>query len=814
MLQNTSLHNTILRKATLTAISSAIVLGLVSSSLYKTIGSASAAEPNEIQAQTSSAISYDVRVVSDLSGATSPEKRLSSTIEITVSNSGNKKEDFPLRFKLPKAMQVLSYQIDQDSEQKLKAGVFAEREISLKVKDIPAQGQRLVKLNVAHLIGANETSLELPISLIKAAKSSSIQATTVASACPALDTQLLTLPVENGTNACRYFLNPAILNTAERLALNWSVQVQDRLGESKRSLARVELAMPIGKPEAPPLASTKPAMANMPYKADTRANSSPIQVSVTGSSIRTRENPAPLVKSVAPITMTKDAETAVNYYPHVTQTQNTAKYQQYNENPWKRVAEEPVSTFSADVDTASYANVRRFLQQGSLPAPDAVRAEELINYFGYDYALPAANAKHPFSVRTDLATSPWSKDRYLLRVAIKGKDLAKETLPPANLVFLVDVSGSMSPADRLPLVKSALKLLTTQLREQDHVSLVTYASGSRVVLPPTSGAEKSKIMMAIDQLVAGGGTNGETGLRLAYRQAYAGMIERGINRVLLATDGDLNIGVTDPATLKAMVENERKAGISLSTLGVGNDNFNDALMKKLADNGDGSYHYLDTLQEAHKVLVNEYTSTLAPIAQDLKLQVEFNPENVAEYRLIGYELRALTREQFNDDKVDAGDIGSGHTVTALYEIVPAGSKGNVDPLRYSKEQNKDITKTDAAKNGAHQKELALLKLRYKQPGESKSQLIEIAIDKPSANKPAIEIAQADTEFRFATAVAAWAQWLRGSSLIGDFSEKDILSLARSARGEDRFGHRAEFIRLVELASSMKPHPESERISRR
>lgn len=798
-----------LRHATLTVISSAILFGFAASPLYKSIGTAQAAEPIDIQAQAAPSIAYDVRVLSDLSGVTATERRLTSTLEFTFSNSGDKAANFPLRFRLPKGMQVLSYQLDQDAEQTMKVGVIAQHEFSLNVKDIPAQGQRLLRLKVAHLVNPSDMAMDLPLSVLRAARSSSIQATPIEGNCPVLDTILLNVPAERNGNECRFLLNAAMANSFERVSISWLNFLQSAQIDPLIKRATVEAMAPPSpiavRPESP-----KVEMEAMPYKADVSTKSGVSNVTVTGSAIRLRELPAPPVKAVAPIVMDRSAETAVAYYPSYSQVQNTAKYQEYKENPWKRVAEEPVSTFSADVDTASYANVRRFLQRGSLPTPDAVRAEELINYFSYDYALPAANAKHPFSVRTDVATSPWNKDRYLLRVAIKGKDLAKETLPPANLVFLVDVSGSMSPADRLPLVKSALKLLTTQLRPQDHVSLVTYASGSRVVLPPTSGAEKNKIMLAIDQLVAGGGTNGETGLRLAYRQAHAGLIAGGINRVLLATDGDLNIGVTDPTTLKSLVENERKAGISLSTLGVGDDNFNDALMKKLADNGDGSYHYLDTLQEAQKVLVNEYTSTLATIAQDLKLQVEFNPNNVAEYRLIGYELRALTREQFNDDKVDAGDVGSGHTVTALYEIVPTGGKGNIDPLRYGNEN----AKLDTIKTSPHQNELALLKLRYKQPGESKSQLIEVAIEKPSAAKPAIDITRADPEFRFATAVAAWAQWLRGSSLIGDFSDKEILSLARSARGEDKYGHRAEFIRLVELAATMKPNPTPDQISKR
>lgn len=488
----------------------------------------------------------------------------------------------------------------------------------------------------------------------------------------------------------------------------------------------------------------------------------------------------------------------------VAPTPSTAKYEKFADTPWRRVAEEPVSTFSADVDTGSYANVRRFINRGEIPPRDAVRVEELVNYFGYDYALPPESHPHPFAVQTRLVASPWQPERRILRIAIKGKDLAKETLPPANLVFLVDVSGSMGPADRLPLVRSALKLLVAQLRPVDRISLVSYASGTRVVLPTTPGDQKARIDNAIDSLSAGGSTHGEAGIRLAYAQAREARIAGGINRVLLATDGDLNVGVTDPKELTTLVEGERKQGISLSTLGVGDSNFNEVLMKRLADTGDGSYHYLDSLQEAHKVLVNEMTSTLAVIAQDVKLQLEFNPAHVDEYRLIGYELRALTREQFNDDKVDAGDVGAGHTVTALYEIVPKGAKGSVDPLRYQAEAPAKRGST-ATPSAAHANEIAWVKLRYKQPGQTSSTLVEFPVTQP-ATLPTL--ASADTDLQFALAVAGWGQWLRGSTLIGDYAPDKILALAREARGTDRYGHRAEFLRLVELSAALKrPKPE-------
>jgi Ca-activated chloride channel homolog len=476
---------------------------------------------------------------------------------------------------------------------------------------------------------------------------------------------------------------------------------------------------------------------------------------------------------------------------------STAQYQQFADTPWLRVAQAPISTFSADVDTGSYANVRRFINRGQLPARDAVRVEELVNYFGYSYSLPAPEQAQSFAVHTQVLASPWNAERSVVRIGVQGKDVAKTSLPPANLVFLVDVSGSMGPQDRLPLVKSSLKLLVTQLRAKDRVSLVSYANGTKLVLPPTAGDQRGTIDAAIDTLVASGGTYGEAGIRMAYAQARQSFIQGGINRVLLATDGDLNIGVTDKSELKALVEGERKQGVSLTTLGVGDSNYNEALMKTLAGVGDGSYHYLDSLQEAHKVLVNQFTSNLAPIAQDLKIQVEFNPAHVQEYRLLGYELRALTREQFNDDKVDAGDIGAGHSVTALYEIVPTGARGSVDALRY---QTPASGPQAGAPSGASSTELAWVKLRYKDPGQSVSKLIEQPIAKPSRT-PSLD--SADTDARFALAVAAWGQWLRGNTLIGDYSMDKVLALARGARGADTYGHRAEFVRLVELSATLK-----------
>ena len=458
------------------------------------------------------------------------------------------------------------------------------------------------------------------------------------------------------------------------------------------------------------------------------------------------------------------------------------------ENPVRQVSESPVSTFSIDVDTGAYANVRRMLNAGRLPPADAVRVEEMINYFPYAYALPQGNAR--FSVHTEIAPAPWNADRHLLHIGIKGQDIAKTSLPPSNLVFLVDVSGSMSPPERLPLLKSSLKLLINQMRPQDKVSLVTYASGTQVVLEPTSGANKAKIIAALDNLRAGGSTAGAAGIALAYSMAEQGYIKGGINRILLATDGDFNVGVTNFDALKNMAEEKRKGGVSLSTLGFGVGNYNEKLMEQLADAGNGNYSYIDTLNEGQKVLVDEMTSTLATIAKDVKIQIEFNPNVVSEYRLVGYENRMLKREDFNNDKVDAGEVGAGHTVTAIYELTLRGSAGSVDPLRYGKDKAAAISKSG---------ELAFLRLRYKEPEGDVSKLAEWPLHRQDVKS---SLAQASTEFRFAAAVAAFGQQLRGGKYTGAMNYADIAKLAAESRGADTFGYRGEFLRLVNLAQSL------------
>ncbi|PQZ85414.1 MULTISPECIES: VWA domain-containing protein [Pseudomonas] len=460
------------------------------------------------------------------------------------------------------------------------------------------------------------------------------------------------------------------------------------------------------------------------------------------------------------------------------------QYANLPDNPVHRVAETPVSTFSVDVDTGSYANVRRFLNQGSLPPEGAVRLEEMLNYFPYRYALPTDGS--PFGVTTELAATPWNPRSQLLRIGIKASDRAVTDLAPANLVFLVDVSGSMDRREGLPLVKSTLKLLVDQLRDQDRVSLVVYAGESRVVLKPTSGRDKAAIRNAIDQLTAGGSTAGASGIELAYQMAREGFIDQGINRILLATDGDFNVGISDFDSLKQMAVEQRKSGVSLTTLGFGVDNYNEHLMEQLADAGDGNYAYIDTLREARKVLVEQLSSTLTVVARDVKLQVEFNPAQVSEYRLLGYENRALKREDFNNDKVDAGEIGAGHTVTALYEIVPKGEKGWLEPLRYA----------PAPVSEGKPSELALLRVRYKPAAGGESRLIERPISAQST--------PASDDLRFAAAVAAFAQQLKGDGrYTGSMSLRDTAALARSARGDDAFGLRNEFVQLVELAQSLK-----------
>lgn len=468
---------------------------------------------------------------------------------------------------------------------------------------------------------------------------------------------------------------------------------------------------------------------------------------------------------------------------------DTEHYTHHEDNPVQLAAEQPVSTFSIDVDTGSYTNVRRMLNQGTLPPADAVRAEELINYFDYGYA-PPTQPEQPFSVTTELAPAPWNAKRQLLLIGIQGYRVPAAQIPASNLVFLIDTSGSMAEPDKLPLLQASLHQLVRELRAQDRVAIVTYAGSAGVALPSTPGDHHAQIDAAIGGLDAWGSTNGGAGIDLAYAQAEQGFIKGGVNRVILATDGDFNVGTVDEQALKTRIEDHRKSGIALTTLGFGQGNYNDAMAVMLADAGNGSHHYIDNLQEGRRVLVQEMSATtLLTIAKDVKIQVEFNPAQVKEYRLIGYEKRVLRREDFNNDAVDAGEIGAGANVTALYEIVPRGSgAASIDPLRYGK--------PDAP--AAHGTELAFLRLRYKLPGQSQSRLIE----RPIAAQAS---AHASDRLRFAAAVAAFADQLRGGKGTGDFGYRRIGALARQARGSDPDGYRAGFVQLVSLAEGLATH---------
>lgn len=465
---------------------------------------------------------------------------------------------------------------------------------------------------------------------------------------------------------------------------------------------------------------------------------------------------------------------------------NTENYDFIKENSFLDAQKNPLSTFSIDVDNASYSNVRRFLNQGQRPPADAVRIEEMVNYFNYDYPQPTGDA--PFSVTTELSACPWNKDNQLLHIGLQGKRVPTDKLPASNLVFLIDVSGSMFSPDKLPLVKAGLKLLVEELRPQDQVSMVVYAGAAGLVLPSTSGKEKKKIIAALDQLEAGGSTAGGAGINLAYKVAEDNFVKGGNNRVILASDGDFNVGVSSDSELQRLIEKKRETGVFLTVLGFGTGNLKDSRMEQLANKGNGNYAYIDNIREAQKVFVNEFGGTLFTIAKDVKLQLEFNPAKVKAYRLIGYENRALANEEFNDDKKDAGDMGSGHTVTALYEIVPVGASsqtqaGSVDALKYQK--------TSLDPKAKRSEEMLTMKLRYKDPDGEASRLITTTV-----SSQAIPAAQTSDNFRFSAAVAACGMLLRDSEFKGNASFPMVLELAKNARGKDEEGYRIEFVNLV------------------
>ncbi len=479
---------------------------------------------------------------------------------------------------------------------------------------------------------------------------------------------------------------------------------------------------------------------------------------------------------------------------------NTEGYDQIIENPYLKVSDNPLSTFSIDVDAAAYSNVRRFINEGQLPPAGAVRIEEMVNYFTYQYPQPTG--ADPFSVNTEMAACPWNSKHKLALIGLQGRIIPNETLPASNLVFLVDVSGSMFEPDKLPLVQASLKLLVDQLRPQDKVSLVAYAGNAGLVLPSTNGSNKTKIKEAIDNLEAGGSTAGGAGIQLAYNIAVCNFIKGGNNRVILCTDGDFNVGLSSDDALENLIEKERETGVYLTVLGYGTGNYQDAKMQKLADKGNGNHAYIDGINEAKKVLINEFGGTLFTIAKDVKLQVEFNPLKVQGYRLIGYENRLLAKEDFNNDKKDAGELGSGHTVTALYEIIPADIKDaaldSVDGLRYQKPAKQPIAT-------GYTGECMNIKLRYKQPDGNTSILMEHPVTDEQ-----VSIFKTSDNFRFAAAVAEFGLLLRDSKYRGDADFEQVQSLAERAMGSDKEGYRKEFVTIVENAALLKDDAKTKR----
>jgi Ca-activated chloride channel family protein len=470
---------------------------------------------------------------------------------------------------------------------------------------------------------------------------------------------------------------------------------------------------------------------------------------------------------------------------------NTEAYDLISDNPFIRVSQDPLATFSTDVDTASYANTRRFLTMNQLPPKDSVRIEEMINYFTYDY--PSPTGRHPIAVYTEVAAAPWKPEHRLVRIGIKSREIDLSKRPPSNLVFLIDVSGSMATPEKLPMLKTAMKLMVEKLGEGDHVAIVVYAGATGLRLPSTSSNRKEIINAAIDSLDSGGSTNGAAGIVLAYEAATSNFIKGGTNRVILATDGDFNVGVTNQGDLIRLIEEKAKSGVFLSVLGFGMGNYKDSTLEKLADKGNGNYAYIDTLNEARKVLVEEIGSTLVTVAKDVKVQVEFNPAEVNAYRLIGYENRSLRHQEFNDDTKDAGDMGAGHTVTALFEVVPRGVEvpiPGVDPLKYQQAAQS----ARRAPNG----EILNLKIRYKEPEANTSQLIEApVIDRAGLFN------NASSDFRFAAAVASFGMILRDSPYKGQSSLESVIDVAEKSKGADKNAYREEFVQLVRKAQTLK-----------
>ncbi|MDZ8140219.1 MAG: von Willebrand factor type A domain-containing protein [Nostoc sp. DedQUE04] len=590
-------------------------------------------------------------------------------------------------------------------------------------------------------------------------------------------------------NACVNRSNELIA-TDPKIITPADMKILQRL-QSEFAPELATLKSPIEELEAPsPITLNQPTRERIQTESNQKTQPLPTALPLSipsGSSVQDRV----ANRANMPKLQTRDSIGRVAPEPQIGSRFNTENYNRIEDNPFHRVGNDPLSTFSIDVDTASYSNVRRFITQGELPPKDAVRIEELINYFTYNYPQPKGD--RPFSVTTEVAAAPWNPQHKLVQVGLQGKRLESKTLPPSNLVFLIDVSGSMDDPNKLPLVQQSLKLLVNQLRPEDRVSLVVYAGNAGLVLPATAGSQKSTILAAIDRLKAGGSTAGGQGIELAYKIAKESFLKSGNNRVILATDGDFNVGVSSDGDLTRLIEQKREQGIFLTVLGFGTGNYKDGKMEQLADKGNGNYAYIDTLLEAKKVLVNDLRGTLFTIAKDVKIQVEFNPAKVQAYRLIGYENRLLQNQDFNDDKKDAGDIGAGHCVTALYEIIPTGTKSDVklpeiDPLRY---QRSGETVSDAAGN-----ELMQVKLRYKSPQDSTSQLITQTIqDDDLRTDPS-------TNLKFAAAVATFGMVLRDSEYKGDANYDLVMKLATQGKGEDQEGYRGEFIRLVEQSRGL------------
>jgi Ca-activated chloride channel family protein len=554
-------------------------------------------------------------------------------------------------------------------------------------------------------------------------------------------------------------------------------------GRARQDLALVEKAKEreAGTEEAvAPAIADKKAESDATFAQDMAAAPAPESVAPA----------AGLARKMAPEGMLGAQLSSKTLEPNIIVEENRDNFPEFKSNGIVLTATQPVSTFSVDVDTSGYSSLRRTLNQGVLPDKASVRIEEMVNYFPYSYAGPA-NATDAFKANVTVTPTPWNKNTKLLHVGIKGFDLPAAEQRPANLVFLIDVSGSMDEADKLPLLKSSFRLLVNKLKPADTVSIVTYAGDAGVVLEPTKASDKAKILSAIDNLQPGGSTAGEAGINAAYALAQKAFVKDGVNRIMLATDGDFNVGAADDEALKKLVEDKRKTGVFLSILGFGAGNYQDNLMQTLAQNGNGIAAYIDTLGEAEKVLVQEATASLFTIAKDVKIQVEFNPATISEYRLIGYETRHLNNEDFNNDRVDAGDIGSGHTVTAIYEMTPKGAPGQTnDPLRY---------KTDTAKPVENASgEYAFVKIRYKLPNEATSRLVTHPVT------PSNETASAPNDVNFAIAVAAFGQKLRDEDQVANFSMAEIEKLASASRGEDPFGYRGEFLKLVRLAAGLAP----------